>query len=222
MGKLFLFSILWWLTGNPFVAVIVLLIVLYVLDRRFVGLFPSIIRPIRRSRALSRIRRELELQPHNTSAKHEAARLLIEKKRFAEALRYLEQIRPVIDSADVEYETGFCLMKLGRLEEGERLVLRSLEMNPRVKYGEPYLRLGELFAGTDPEKAIRYLEQFRQLHSASCEGYYRLGVLYGKLGRAAEAKQAFQEAIHIYRGLPKYKRRSERRWALLAWLRSMG
>ena len=222
MGKLFLFSILWWLTGNPFVAVIVLLIVLYALDRRFVGIFPSITRPIRQSRTLSRIRRELELQPHNTSAKHEAARLLIEKRRFAEALRYLEQIRPVIDSADVEYETGYCLMKLGRLEEGERLILRSLEMNPRVKYGEPYLRLGELFAATNPEKAIRYLEQFRQLYSSSCEGHYRLGVLYGKLGRAAEAKRAFQETIHLYRGLPKYKRRSERRWALLAWLRSVG
>jgi len=219
MGKIIGFVLLWRLLGNPILALLVLFVILYLLDRRFIGLMPSFVKPFKRSRKLSRLRQELSASPHNTSGKLEAARLLIERKKYKEALDYLEQVRPIMDdSPEVIYETGFCKLKLGDIAEGERLVLQSLGMNPRLKYGEPYLRLGEAFALTDPDKAIGYLVQFRTVHSSSCEAYYRLGKLYAQLGRGAEAKDAFRETVQIYRGLPKYKRRSERKWALLAKL----
>jgi tetratricopeptide (TPR) repeat protein len=219
MGKIIGFVLLWRLLGNPILALLVLFVILYLLDRRFIGIMPSFVKPFKRSRKLSRLRQELSASPHNTSGKLEAARLLIERKKYKEALDYLEQVRPIMDdSPEVIYETGFCKLKLGDIAEGERLVLQSLGMNPRLKYGEPYLRLGETFALTDPDKAIGYLVQFRTVHSSSCEAYYRLGKLYTQLGRGAEAKDAFRETVQIYRGLPKYKRRSERKWALLAKL----
>ncbi|WP_409345504.1 tetratricopeptide repeat protein [Paenibacillus sp. MBLB4367] len=219
MGKIIGFVLLWRLLGNPILALLVLLAILYLLDRRFIGLMPSFVKPFKRSRKLARLRQELAASPHHTSGKLEAARLLIEKKKYKEALDYLEQVRPIMDdSAEVIYETGFCRLKLGDIAEGERLVLQSLQMNPRLKYGEPYLKLGEAFAESDPGKAISYLMQFRTEHSSSCEAYYRLGKLYAQLGRAAEAKDAFRETVQIYRSLPKYKRRSERKWALLARL----
>ncbi|PYI53191.1 hypothetical protein DLM86_19450 [Paenibacillus flagellatus] len=221
MSKFFLFALIWWLVGNPFLAIIILLVVLYLLDRRFVGLSPSLLAPYRRNRRLSRLKRDLLLAPHNASAKLEAARLYIEKGRYAEALELLEQVGDVYDSADVVYETGLCRLKLGRIEEGEKLILQSLEMNPRVKYGEPYLRLGETFAPIDPDKAIRYLEQFRGMHSSSVEGSYKLGRIYDRLGHRAEAKRAFAEALLVYRALPRYKRRAERRWALLSMRRQI-
>lgn len=220
MGKFFLFALLWWLFGNPIIALVVLLVLFYFVDRRYVGLLPSLTRPLRQSRRLSRLRQEIGAQPHHAGNKLEAARILIEQKKYREALHYLESIRERMeDSAEVLYELGLCRLKLGSVAEGEALILEALEKNPRVKYGEPYLRLGEAFRDADPDKAVRYLESFREVQSSSCEAYYRLGQLYAQLGRTEEARRAFREAVDIYRGLPKYKRRTERRWALLSYLK---
>jgi tetratricopeptide (TPR) repeat protein len=219
MSKVLLFSALWWITGNPFIAIVILLVILYWLDRRFIGLTPSIARPIKRRQRLNQLNRDIKLQPHLTSAKLELARIFLEKKRYAEALPLLEDVQRVMeDSPDVLYEIGLCRLKAGQTEEGERLIIQALEKNPRVKYGEPYLRLGETFAERDPDKAVKYLEQFHDVHSSSCEAYYLLGKLYKRMGRTEEARSAFKETLDIYRALPKYKRKSERRWALLAAL----
>lgn len=217
MGKFMIFSLLWWVTGNPFLALLVLLIIIYVLDRRFVGMFPDVSRPFKLNRRLAKLKQELRLHSHNTSGKLEAARILIEKKRFAEAKTYLEQIVPIMgDSAEVAYELGLCHLKLGELEVGEQLLLKALSINSRVKYGEPYLRLGEAFLKDDPVKALHYLESFRKEQSSSCQAYYLLGKLYNELGRKEDAVQAFHEISEIYRVLPKYKRKQERRWVLLS------
>jgi tetratricopeptide (TPR) repeat protein len=219
LGKIIIFVLLWRFLGNPILAVLVMLAILYLLDRRFFGFTPSLVKPFKRNRRLSQLKQELAANPHHTRNKLEAARLLMDKKQYAAALEYLEQVRPVMeDSAEVLCETGYCLLKLGRVEEGEKLILQSLKMNPRLKFGEPYLRLGEAVASTDPQKAIGYLEQFRSEHSSSCEAYYRLGRLYAELGRTQEAAAAFKETLQMYRTLPKYMRRTERRWAVLAGL----
>jgi tetratricopeptide (TPR) repeat protein len=93
------------------------------------------------------------------------------------------------------------------------MIRRALDINPRVKYGEPYLRLAA--ANRDqPEKALKLLEELRAIHSSSCEAYYRMGRIYQALGRREEARRAFDEAAEIYRTLPRYKRREERPWAI--------
>lgn len=217
MPKMFGFGLLWWLTGNPFLAFLLLLVILYVLDRRFVGLFPSVTRPFRVRSRLRKIRQELALNPHHNSLKSEAARILIDLKRYGEAKRLLDEaLEQVDDSADLKADAAICRLKLGELAEGEAMMLEALDMNPRVRYGEPYLRLGEAFAEHDREKALGYLRKFGDLQSSSCEAYYRLGLLLRKTGKPEEARQAFREATDIYRTLPRYKKRSERRWALLA------
>jgi tetratricopeptide (TPR) repeat protein len=220
LTKILAFSFLWYLTGNPFLAILILLIVFYVLDRRFVRIMPYIFRPLQLGSRAKRLKQDLSANPHNTSVKLDLARNLIERKKYQEALPYLEQTTSVMeDSADVHYELGLCHLKLGDLAKGESLMLKAIEFNPRVKYGEPYLRLGEALAGFNPAKAVAYLEQFRELHTSSCEAYYRLGQLYQQLGRTDDAKRAFQDTLDIYRGLPRYSRRQQRRWALLARLK---
>lgn len=220
MSKFFLFTFLWWLTGNPFLALLVLLLLLYAVDRRYIGLFPSITKPFKLSSRLNKLKQELKLSPHNTSDKVEVARILIEKKRYGEAKSYLEDVLQVMeDSADVWFEYGFCQLKLGDAISGEQLMQRALGLNPRVKYGEAYLRLGEAFARTNPEKAILYLEKFRQEQSSSCEAFYLAGQIYKQIGRMEEARGAYKEALNVYGALPRYKKKSERRWALLAKLK---
>jgi tetratricopeptide (TPR) repeat protein len=215
--KILLFGLLWRIVGNPFLALLILLVILYVLDRRYVGILPNIWRPFQLRRRASRLRIDLHANPHNTSAKLDLARILIERKKYQEALPYLEQTLPIMqESADVHYEIGLCQLKLGRIAKGESFMLKAIELNPRVKYGEAYLRLGEALAPLDPKRAAQFIEQFRDLHSSSVEAYYRLGQLYQQLGRQEDAKRAYREALDIYRGLPRYSRRQQRRWAWLA------
>lgn len=221
MGKIFLFSFLWWLTGNPFVALIIILLLLYILDLRFVRLLPDITKPYRRWRRLSALKNQLRLNPHDTPAKLEAARLLMEKRQFGEALSYLEGISSLMqDSPEYLCDKGICLLKVGRMEEGLLLIEQALRANPRVKYGEPYLRVAEAHAKQNQrEKAIASLEELATINMSSCEVYYKQGELYAELQQKEKAKQAYLEAVEVYRGLPPYKRRMERRWALLAWLK---
>jgi len=222
LAKFFIFLLLWRLAGSPILSVLVLLVILYFIDRKFIGLTPSLSRPFKRNRRLKQINFELLTHPHNTSGKLEAAGLLIEKKKYAEALHYLGEVNRILDdSAEASYATGLCYLKLGDLELGEKWVLQSLSINPRVRYGEPYLRLGESLAGIQPEKAMQYLQQFREIHSSSCEAYYRLGQLYERMERKEEARKTYKETLDIYHGLPKYKRRTERRFALMAWMKKM-
>lgn len=221
MKTFFLFSLLWWLLGNPFLALIVLIVILYALERRFIGLTPNLFRPFRRRSAISRMRRQLQLNPHDVSAKQELARLLIEGNKFGEARDILLGIEAQMEhSAEYWSDLGLCELALGRTEEGERAMRRALDISPRVKYGLPYLRLGEAYAKSDPDRALAFLKQFQEIQSSSCEAYYRLGGIYASMGRTAEARDSYRECLAIYRTLPRYMRRRERKWATLSRLRA--
>ncbi len=222
MSKIFIFSILWWLLGNPFLALIVLLVIIYVLDRRFVGMFPSVVKPLRRISRIRVLRRQVANSPSDMSSRYELARLLLERRHYSEARRWLEQIGHAYEeSAEYWDDLGTALLHTGDAATGEQYMLKALELNPRVKYGEPYLRLASYYARQDGQKAIDVLERFRDIQSSSCRAYYMLGQLDRSLGREQQAKASFQEAVTIYRSLPKYKKRSERGWAIRSWLRSL-
>ncbi|MCM3746917.1 hypothetical protein M3223_06060 [Paenibacillus pasadenensis] len=222
MRLVLLFGLLWALLGNPFIALLVILIVIYLLDRRFVGLTPSVTKPIRRRNRIAALRRELDANPSNSGSRMELARLLLERKNFNIALQTLEPLKEsgvMEESAEFWDDYGTSLLYSGKPQEGEAAIEKALELNPRVKYGQPHLRLAALKADRDKAAALRHLETFSQIQSSSCEGYYRMGLLLKDLERSGEAKQAFEEGLRLYRMLPKYKRRQERRWALLSKMR---
>ena len=147
LSKFFLFGFLIWLTGSPIGALILFLIILYFLDRRFIGLTPSLSAPIRRNQRLKELVRHLRTHTHDTASKAEAAHLLIAKKKYKEAEKYLREAHTIMeDSAEVLYSLGLCRLRQGDIKEGESLIRRSLEINPRVAYGSPHLRLGEALA----------------------------------------------------------------------------
>jgi TolA-binding protein len=65
------------------------------------------------------------------------------------------------------------------------------------------------------------LEKFKTINSSSCEAFYRLGQIYVSLGKKDEAAQAFRECRELYAALPRYLKRKERKWALLAWFQGV-
>ncbi|RKD25120.1 hypothetical protein BEP19_04690 [Ammoniphilus oxalaticus] len=220
MSKFILFSLLWWITGSPFLSILLLLVIFYFLDRRYVRLFPSIARPIQMASRAAKLRQELSLNPHHTGNKQELARIFIERKRYDQALPFVEEVsKKIPDSSEALYEWGLCLLKTGDMERGEQLILEALTREPSLRYGEPYLELGEIFSVRDAQKGLDYLEKIPAINSSSAETHYRLGKLYNQLGRRADAQTAFKDACMIYSSLPRYLRRKQRRWALLARLK---
>ncbi|RAJ01157.1 tetratricopeptide repeat protein [Paenibacillus pabuli] len=221
--KFLIFGLLWRIVGNPFLAVIIFLIILYFLDRRYVGVMPSFMKPLKRMRNISRLRQQLAMSPNEVSSKLDLARLLIERKRYSEAHALLLELeRPYEQSAEYWEALGTTELHLGQTEEGERHILQALDINSRVKYGRPYLTLAGAFKDTHRDKALAYVQQFQEIHSSSSEAYYLLGSVYRSLGRTADAKQAYEQSLNVYRSLPKYKKRQERRWAVRSWFRKRG
>ncbi|WP_028609966.1 tetratricopeptide repeat protein [Paenibacillus harenae] len=210
-----LFVLLTWIFGNPFIAIIIILLLLYGLDRRFIGLTPSLFKPIKRLSRIRKLKRHIDLSPNDMSAKHELARLLIEKKSYREALTWLEPLQQTLeDSAEFWDDLGACYLFTGDEERGAACTNRALELNPRVKYGAPYLRLAAHYASGRTELALSYIRAFQDIQSSSCEAYDRLASIYKRLGQSENAKRAVEEGLRIYRMLPRYKRRQERKWAV--------
>lgn len=218
IGVLLLFR----LVGNPFLAIFILLLILYFLDRRYVGIFPSITKPFKRMRQISKLRTTISLNPNDVSSKFDLARSLAERKKYREAKDLLLQIEDRYEqSAEYWVELGHVNLKLGALEEGEAQMLRGLEINCKARYGQPYLWLAETFRHTNHDKALQYVTQYQEIQSSSSEAYYLAGSMYKALGRSEDAKQAFDESTAVYRSLPKYKKRQERGWALRSFFAKM-
>lgn len=215
MLKFSLLIFLFWLFGNPFIAILVLLLLLYVLDRRFVGLMPSIFKPLKRISRIKKLKQQIDRSPNDVSSKHELARLLIERKKYKEALTWLVPLQPMLDeSAEFWDDLGTSYLYTGDEENGVASILRGLELNPRVKYGAPYLNLAAHFSNGQTEQALKHIQSFQSINSSSCEAYDQLTTIYKKLGNTAEAKNAIEEGLRIYRMLPRYKKRQERKWAV--------
>ncbi|MDP5276387.1 tetratricopeptide repeat protein [Chengkuizengella axinellae] len=221
MMKFIGFLLLWQILGNPFVALLLIFFILYVLDRRFIGFFPSLTKPFKRMRKTSSLRQQIRLNPNDVSSKYELASLLLERKKYSEANQILTEILPRMDQdSHVLCDLGLTYIKLGDIGVGEKYILEGLNINPRTGYGQPYLELAKVFTQSDKDKTYHYLKEFRDIHSSSCESYYLLGKLYEQSGRKEEAKEAYKEVIEIYRSLPKYMKRHERKWAMLSRMKS--
>ncbi|RIV21897.1 hypothetical protein D2Q93_10070 [Alicyclobacillaceae bacterium I2511] len=206
--------------ANPLLALVLILLIYYVIDRRYIGLLPGLIKPLRQWRRITTLNRQLTMNPHDSPLRLELAQVYMARNHFQRALSLLEQLpAPMKDSADVLYDTGACQLSLGELQVGKTLVLQALSLNPDLRYGEPYLKLATALALHDPAKALKYLQEFQLHNRSSCESYYRMAQLQEQLGDPGAARNAWRQCLETYRILPNFRKRADRRWALLARLK---
>ncbi len=132
----------------------------------------------------------------------------------AEALSHLEKAhRRSPESAETAFFYGYTRLALGEEKEGLALIEEALEKKPRMRYGEPYLLTGDVYAKRGRwDAAIPWYEAFTRLSTESVEGFYKLGRCYAEVGRADEARAALAGAVTAYRQAPRYIRRSARPW----------
>ena len=222
MGKLLVFGVLTWMTGNPILALVIVLVVStagygYVSDRLF-----RIPRAVNRWISIRELDRTVATNPHDATAQADLGRLLVEAGQPARALSHLEAARArAPEVAETAYYLGAARLRLGDATAGRPLIEEALARDPRLGYGEPHLRLADYYLDHDrPAEALPHLERFHELHASSVEGQYKRARAYLATGRTDLARAALEEAVRAYRGAPRFKRREERLWRLRAgWLR---
>lgn len=221
MRGLLLFSLLTWMTGNPVLALVIVVVISaagygYVSARIF-----RIPRAINRWMTIRELERTVKTNPHDATARADLGRLLVEAGQPARALPHLEAAHArapeVIEST---YYLGAARLRLGDEGRGRPLIEEALARDPRIGYGEPYLRLADFYLDRGrAAEALSYLERFVELHASSVEGQYKLARAYVATGHTDRARAALDEAARAYSGAPRFKRREERLWRLrVAWL----
>jgi tetratricopeptide (TPR) repeat protein len=226
VSRFFLFALLSWITGNPLLALLVIIALSlpgWWAGSRYAWRFH---RWMRARGEVGRLRRTLAVNPHDVKARTELGAILSRQGRFREGRAELEQAMPRADDLpEANYALGLCLLHDGEVEKGRELVEKALALNPKFGYGEPYLRLGDFRADRGEwEQAAERYRQATGIHSSTVEGWFKLGQALNHLGRHDEARAALQEAVASYRNAPWYQRAEGRAWVRRArhLLRSLG
>jgi tetratricopeptide (TPR) repeat protein len=214
VGRFFLFALLSWITGNPLLALLVIIAL------SIPGWWHGSRYAWRLSKAIrawgeaGRLRRTLSVNPHDVKARSDLGAILVRQARFREARAELEQAMPRADDLpQANYSLGLCLLHDGEGERGRELVERALALNPKFGYGEPHIKLGDFRAERGEwEQAAECYRQATGIHSSTVEGWFKLGQALDRLAKRDEAKAALREAIASYRNAPWYQRSEGRPW----------
>jgi predicted Zn-dependent protease len=167
--------------------------------------------------------RALEAQvaanPANVTARRDLAVLWLERLRPRRALELLDEARKrAPDDAELLYLTGLARVRSGDPEGALDPLVRAVEIDPRVRFGEPYLVAAEALTSLSRlEEAEDALDRYVSTNTSSLQGYVRLAGVRKRRGDHPGAKAALREALDTWSQLPGYRRRIEMRWWLRAW-----
>jgi predicted Zn-dependent protease len=221
MGRLLLFGLLTWVTGNPFLALVAVLAVSAVGYGYAFGRLFQIPRAVNRWLAIRELDRSVRTNPHDATARADLGRLLVEAGQPGRARPHLEAAYArAPEVTETAYYLGAARLRLGDEAHGRSLIEQALLRDPRLGYGEPHLRLADYYLEHgQPAEAVTHLERFTEMHASSVEGRYKLARAYLATKQPERAREALDQGLQAYRGAPRFKRREERLWRLRAgWL----
>ncbi|MEJ2696303.1 MAG: tetratricopeptide repeat protein [Candidatus Sulfobium sp.] len=218
MSKFILFYILYWLTGNPLLALLVIVAIILAVDRTYLSFIPDPFKALRSSSRTGELQKVISINPHDGRSLKELGILLVEKGDFKNAAECFRRTAgKMADDPEFNYYYGIAEARSGDISKGRELVEKALLDSPRLKYGEPYLMMAEVYLDChDYRNALPLLEKFVGIHSSSSRGFYRLGVVKMKLGMKDEGIEYLRKSIRVFKSSPLFKRRVERKWALKA------
>jgi len=203
------------LLGNPLLAAVVLLIVWWSLDRFTFRFLPNPFAWVRRWLRAAELRRQLANNPHDRKARYDLAELLVQRRRFSQAV---ELLQPNLEAGDEDVPTlylmGVACLGAGHSQQGELLLQEAQAADATFRLGAIELERGRWrLARGDAPGAREALERFLQLRRGTVEGRVLLARALEKGGQSVEAALMRQQAWSEYASSPRFLRRVERRWA---------
>ncbi|HEX6884082.1 MAG TPA: tetratricopeptide repeat protein [Planctomycetota bacterium] len=128
-----------------------------------------------------------------------------------------EAARGEPEVAEWHYRLGLARLAIGALEPALAAFEHCVTLEEEHAYGAAMLRRAECLARLGRmEEALAVLATFERNHGPSPESAYRRGRAARALGRKAEARAAFAEAVELARRATRYQRRAASGWALRA------
>jgi predicted Zn-dependent protease len=206
----------------------------------FFVLRPFIPDPFVLARTWRRIRTlegQIAANPANVTARRDLAEIWLTRLRPRRALALLDEARARRDggsaskppaesaapiaTADAEllYLTGVARVRIGDAEGALEPLVQAVDLDPRVRFGEPYLVAAEALTALGRfEEAEDALDRYVRSNSSSLQGYVRLAEVRKARGDRQGARRALGEALDTWAQIPGYRRRKELGWWLRAWV----
>jgi tetratricopeptide (TPR) repeat protein len=197
-------------------------VLVFVVLRPFLPDPVTLLRTWRRIRSLSE---QVRANPANVTARRDLAVLWLERGRPGRALELLEEANQRDrDNAEILYLIGLARLRTKDFAGVLAPIVRAVELDPRVRFGEPYMVAAEALRALGRlEEAEDALDRYVRVNSSAVRAFYLLGCVRAERGDTEGARKALAEARATFWMLPWYRRRTEIRWwaaAVLArvWL----
>ncbi len=215
LSKFFLFYLLYWLLGNPFLAILVILILYFTIDRTFFGFIPDPFKAFKKAGRIRELQKTILINPHDARSLKELGIFMIEKKDYRKARDFLEKAaNKFSDDPEFNYYYGLSMARCGDIQKGRALVDAAIKNSPGLKYGEPFMMMAEVYIDNgDYSSALPLLKNFENIHSSSSRGFYQMGLVRLKLGMKEEGTEYLKKAIEAFKASPRFKRKVDRKWA---------
>jgi tetratricopeptide (TPR) repeat protein len=215
LSKFFLFYLLYWLLGNPFLAILVILILYFTIDRTFFGFIPDPFKAFKKAGRIRELQKTILINPHDARSLKELGICMIEKNDYRKARDFLEKAATKLsDDPEFNYYYGLSMARCGDIQKGRALVDAAIVNSPGLKYGEPYIMMAEVYIdNSDFNSALPLLKNFEKIHSSSSRGFYQMGLVMLKLGMKEEGTEYLKKAITAFKSSPRFKRKVDRKWA---------
>lgn len=179
---------------------------------------PDPVALIRTWRRMDRLARETTANPANATARRDLALLYLAQRRPARACLLLEQaLSRFPDDAELLYLLGRARHRRGEHAAALRPLVRSLEVDPGVRFGEPYLLAGDALSALGRHaEALDAYERYTARVSSSLEGHVKRARAHRALGEETSARGALDEASRTWSALPRYMKRRALGWRAVA------
>ncbi|MFA7467170.1 MAG: tetratricopeptide repeat protein [Desulfotomaculaceae bacterium] len=206
-----LFLIISLLLRNPLLALLIIILIYIFLDRRFIGILPDFMAPLRRRRNMAELKRQVQVNPHNANAQLELGEIYFLNGQYKQAVEYLEKaLVKMDDSALARFYMGAALFNLGQRDESLQQLKEAISLNPKIAHGYPYLYLVK----------HEYSEELvaNLLRYGAVKTFYDAGKYFKQVGNRHQANQFFDEVLDAYRLSSPTMRRQFRNMAIYARL----
>lgn len=215
MGNFLKFSLLWFLTGSPVAAAILLLLFWLVTDWFTFGFARRILRLALNVRSGFRLERLLAVNPHDRKARFDLGELLVEQRRFGKAI---DTLKPLLaeqpDDLPALFAMGQACLGAGAVAQGELFLSTVEQAQPDFRLGTAPLEIGRARLGRgDGKGALEPLRRYLEAHPSSVEGRFLLSRALAATGDRAAAAAERSRAWREYSTSLPYQRRQDRLWA---------
>lgn len=215
MKGLFVFSLITLFTGNPLLALLVIIIIYVFIDRRFIGILPDFTASWRRRARMAELERTVRANPHNGDALLELGVGYFNKKKYRKAIGVLEQAYEKMKAwPDVHFYLGASRYEVGDTGQGLAEIREAIKLNPKISHGFPYMYL--IRACLEKKSDCLDIEDLESklMKTGSVQAFFEAGKLFNRHGEKTRAKKFFREVLDNYRLSSPTFRRNYRRMAI--------